>query len=254
MPSGKPRYEQPETDGGEQRDGQHDVRPPALAGAGGRGRGTVEQQHQPSPGSCWRRAGLAPRAHQRHQRGADGRGERGDPQAGRDGGSDQRGEARHRRGPDERAGQVVEREPGPRHRAGAGEHRRDDADAGDEAAEEDGLRAVPVEEALAALERVRPQGRERAAVARQDRAPAAPPEPVAERVAQDRRGDRDADDEREREPARAGEHPGREQRGLTREGDARGLPEDQREEDRIAQMGRDVEHRDRSCRGAIGPS
>ena len=113
---------------------------------------------------------------------------------------------------------------------------------------------MPVEEALAALERVRPEGRERAAAARQDRAPAAPPEPVAERVAQDRRGDRDADHEREREPAGAGEHAGREQRGLTREGDAGGLPEDQGEEDRIAQMGGDVEHRDRSCRGAIGPS
>ena len=52
----------------------------------------------------------------------------------------------------------------------------------------------------------------------------------------------------------AGVLAGGEQRGLTREGDARGLAEDQREQDRIAQVGGDVEHRDRSCRGSIGPS
>ena len=236
--------------------GEDDVRQPALAGAGGRGRGgTVEQQHQPSPGSCWRPA-LGPRRDRstatRTATTAAASAATHSPAATR--GPDERGEARHRRGPYERAREVVERESGPRHRAGAGEHRRDDADAGDEATEEDGLRAVPVEEALAALERMRPEGGERAAAARQDRSPAAPAEPVAERVAEDGGGDGDADDEREREVARTGEHTGRQQRGLTREGDARRLAEDQREEDRIAQVGRDVQHRDRSCRGAIGPS
>ena len=232
------------------------VRRPLVDASAEAGRGRARRSSRSisrAPGPARRRR-PPPRAEHRHQPGGHGGAERGDPQAGRDGGADERGEARHRRGPDERSGQVVDREPRPRHRAGPGEHGRDDADAGDEAAEEDGLRAVAVEEALAALERVRPEGRERPAT-RQDRSPAAPPEPVAERVAGDRRGDRDGDDEREREVAGAGEHAGREQRGLTGDGDARRTPR------RSGRRGPDsrgwagtCEHRDRSCRGAIGPS
>src|SRR3954454_23225071 len=117
-------------------------------------------------------ARLAADAHRRHDRPADGGGERGDPETGREGGADQRGEARHRRGPHERAGDVEEREARPRHRARAGEHRDDDADARDEAAEEDGLRAVAAEKALTMRQRVRAVGGKWAAM-EEDRASSA---------------------------------------------------------------------------------
>src|SRR5581483_12502167 len=99
---------------------------------------------------------------------------------------------RDRRRPDDRTGSVEEQERRPRHAAPAGEDGADDAQPGDEAGDEDGLRTMPIEETIE-LGEARARDTDRGAEAFDETATAVATDIETEIVAEDRRHDRDDD-------------------------------------------------------------
>ena len=114
-----------------------------------------------------------------------------------------------RRRPRDRARGVEKKEPAPRQRARAGQHGADDAEAGDEARDEDGLRAVPREEGIE-LRQTRLGDAEDPAVALDEHASAVAADDKPDVVAE--HGPRNGDDDNvgsERWPKRASTAPAR---------------------------------------------
>jgi hypothetical protein len=110
------------------------------------------------------------------------------------------------------------------------------------ASEEDGSRAPAGEKHLPALDQAPPSGRQPPGPADQP-AKAFAPDQVADVVADDRCAGGDPDHEREREPPLRGQRGGHDQGCLA--GDQRPcrFAADEREEQRVAKVGRDVEER-----------
>ena len=194
-----------------------------------------------------RRQRLLPRRATRAQDGD--RGNRGD-----DGESDQAAPADHPlqpipalaervadeaddRRPDDRAGGVVEQERRPAEMARAGEHRAEDAQPGDEARDEHGLRPVTREEPVELIE---PQTRQAdaPAVPLDQTAAEAPAGEESEVVADNRTGSRQDDDARQRQPAVVRERRAGEQRRLARHRQP-GVLEQHAEEDHSVAIARE---------------
>lgn len=122
------------------------------------------------------------------------------------------------------------------HAGRAGDDRRDGPQTGDPSPEEHGLRAIPREERLAALEQVRPVSAEWAALRLKGTATGATTEPVPQVVPDDRRARGDADDERNAEAPLAREERGGDERRLPGDRQPRRLSRDETGEEAISEV------------------